>query len=666
MRRSSVFAVGLGVSLCASLAQAQSPPFEANTNMQQFRPAPGPYNLLTVHGARVEGNGTLSVGAWANYSWRPFTVFDASCPNSENDTGCSLGAVRSRPVEHMLTLDVMATVTLARRFQIGLTLPLSYESGQAINAATAYPLASGDSQAAFALGDPRIDLKVRLTQPGMTGVGVALGAFTSLPTGRYTGGDGHYVSDGTLNLGGRAIVDVRAGRFFAAANLGAVWRPDTLTILSTKVGTQLLWGAGLGVQATPRVSFLAELFGSTNFSSAQQSNGVESDFAARYTLGDVTLTAGGGVGIVRAAGTPVARGFVGFTWAPVRIDVDHDFVDDSVDRCPGEPEDRDNWDDLDGCPDLDNDADGIQDDADRCPNEPEDRDNFQDSDGCPDLDNDNDGVPDGYDSCPREPEDRDGDHDEDGCPDNDRDRDGVGDESDRCPTEPEDMDGAQDTDGCPDPDNDDDGVLDVNDQCSDQPETRNGFQDDDGCPDSTPDTDGDGIPNDRDRCPGEPETFNGDRDDDGCPESAPALAAVSNGQIRIMEPVNFMLNSDQIVGGASFRVLDTVIAILNAHPEITAVEIQGHTDDRGNPVANRALSQRRANAVKVYLVAHGISAERLSTVGHGPDRPIEAERTTTARARNRRVEFHIVGNPTIAAPAPAPTPSPAPTPAPAQ
>ncbi len=174
MRRSRVVAFGFGLTLCASLANAQTVPFQANTNMQTFRPAPGPYNLLTVHGARVEGNGTISVGAWANYSWRPFTVFDASCPNSENDTGCTLGAVRSRPVEHMVTLDVMATVTLARRFQIGLTLPLAYETGQAINSATAYPLASGESQGAFALGDPRLDLKVRLTRPGLSGVGAAI------------------------------------------------------------------------------------------------------------------------------------------------------------------------------------------------------------------------------------------------------------------------------------------------------------------------------------------------------------------------------------------------------------------------------------------------------------------------------------------------------------
>ena len=65
----------------------------------------------------------------------------------------------------------------------------------------------------------------------------------------------------------------------------------------------------------------------------------------------------------------------------------------------------------------DRDGDGITDDVDKCPDEPEDKDGFQDEDGCPDLDNDADGIPDKDDKCPNEPEDKDGFQDEDGCPD---------------------------------------------------------------------------------------------------------------------------------------------------------------------------------------------------------------------------------------------------------
>ncbi|HET9622425.1 MAG TPA: OmpA family protein [Kofleriaceae bacterium] len=136
--------------------------------------------------------------------------------------------------------------------------------------------------------------------------------------------------------------------------------------------------------------------------------------------------------------------------------------------------------------DNDPDHDGILGDADKCPNDAEDKDGFQDEDGCPDLDNDGDGVPDSADKCPNEPEDKDGFQDEDGCPDPDNDSDGIPDAVDKCPNEAEDKDGFQDEDGCPDPDNDNDGVPDAQDKCPNEPETKNGFQDEDGCPDEIP------------------------------------------------------------------------------------------------------------------------------------------------------------------------------------
>jgi outer membrane protein OmpA-like peptidoglycan-associated protein len=252
-------------------------------------------------------------------------------------------------------------------------------------------------------------------------------------------------------------------------------------------------------------------------------------------------------------------------------------------------------------------------------------------------------VPDGYDTCPREPEDRDGDRDDDGCPDNDRDRDGVTDDRDRCPTEPEDTDGFQDDDGCPEADNDGDRVADSADQCGEEPETYNGYQDEDGCPDQLPDRDHDGITDDRDQCPDQAETYNGTTDEDGCPERGPSLVSLEGDQIRILQQVNFATNSDRIVGARSFQVLDAVVAILRAHPELSHVEIQGHTDNRGNADANRDLSQRRANSVMRYLIQHGIEASRLSTRGFGPDQPLEPNTTARGRARNRRVEFHITG-----------------------
>jgi outer membrane protein OmpA-like peptidoglycan-associated protein len=113
----------------------------------------------------------------------------------------------------------------------------------------------------------------------------------------------------------------------------------------------------------------------------------------------------------------------------------------------------------------DKDGDGLTDDVDKCPDEPEDKDGFQDEDGCPDPDNDFDGIPDKDDKCPMEAEDKDGFQDDDGCPDPDNDGDGLADTVDQCPNEPEDKDGFEDDDGCPDPDNDKDSILDKDDKC---------------------------------------------------------------------------------------------------------------------------------------------------------------------------------------------------------
>jgi OmpA-OmpF porin, OOP family len=126
----------------------------------------------------------------------------------------------------------------------------------------------------------------------------------------------------------------------------------------------------------------------------------------------------------------------------------------------------------------DKDGDGIKDDVDKCPNDAEDRDGFEDADGCPDPDNDKDGIADLKDRCPNDAEDKDGFEDEDGCPDPDNDKDGILDAADKCPNQPEDKDGFEDEDGCPDPDNDKDGILDAADKCPNDP----GPADNDGCP----------------------------------------------------------------------------------------------------------------------------------------------------------------------------------------
>jgi len=131
-------------------------------------------------------------------------------------------------------------------------------------------------------------------------------------------------------------------------------------------------------------------------------------------------------------------------------DTDADGIIDVVDECANLPEDPDEFQDKDGCPDIDNDNDAIVDIVDSCPNAAEDGDRFEDTDGCPDRDNDADGREDGVDQCVNDPEDDDGYMDNDGCPDLDNDEDGVGDNQDMCPNKAETKNGKDDEDGCPD------------------------------------------------------------------------------------------------------------------------------------------------------------------------------------------------------------------------
>ncbi len=215
----------------------------------------------------------------------------------------------------------------------------------------------------------------------------------------------------------------------------------------------------------------------------------------------------------------------------------------------------------------------------------------------------------------------------------DRDGDGIEDEADRCPTEPEDADGFEDEDGCPDPDNDGDGVLDTADRCP----TEAGPVENRGCPDQ--DRDGDTVVDRLDNCPDEP----GPPENHGCKERQRVV--IRQGRLEILDKVYFRTASDRIQR-RSHALLMNVAQVLNAHPEIQKVRVEGHTDSRGARDYNMDLSQRRAEAVVRFLVERGgVAAERLEAKGFGPDRPIVPDaRSRRDHARNRRVEFHLLGD----------------------
>ncbi len=318
-------------------------------------------------------------------------------------------------------------------------------------------------------------------------------------------------------------------------------------------------------------------------------------------------------------------------------DGDNDGILDGADKCEDQAEDKDGFQDADGCPETDNDSDGVLDTEDKCPNEPEDKDGYMDYDGCPELDNDGDGVLDADDKCPTQKEDIDGFEDKDGCPELDNDKDGIPDAKDKCPNEKEDMDNWKDEDGCPEPDNDGDGILDAKDKCPNEPETKNGFQDDDGCKDDDPDDDKDGIANSKDKCPDKPETKNGITDDDGCPDEVPAALKKFAGS---MKGIEFETGSAKIVAKSN-KVLDEAAKNLVAYPG-TRIEVAGHTDNVGEPAENMKLSKLRAEAVKEYLVSKGVTADRIDAVGLGDTKPIGDNKNKAGQAKNHRIEFRLL------------------------
>lgn len=222
-------------------------------------------------------------------------------------------------------------------------------------------------------------------------------------------------------------------------------------------------------------------------------------------------------------------------------------------------------------------------------------------------------------------------------PEADTDGDGYVDSQDRCPLEPEDFDGFEDADGCPDLDHDRDGILEPQDKCPDIPEDFDGFQDADGCPDD--DNDGDGIPDTADACPDEPETVNDYEDADGCPDEVPVI--VTSTHIEITQKIYFDFDSDRIQR-RSFELLNAIAATINAHPEITNIQVEGHTDAQGEADYNLDLSQRRAEAVVTALVERGVEATRLIGRGFGESRLVSEGETEADHEANRRVEFLIL------------------------
>ncbi|MEE2786151.1 MAG: OmpA family protein [Myxococcota bacterium] len=596
-----VFAV-MPTGVSAQTAQ----PFDLN--IQRFRPSIDSRSFITVERSRILGTFEPSLGIYTNFAWAPLKQ--------------TIGDEEVELVETHIAGTFILTLGFFNVFEIGGQLPISVIRGD--------PDGPGDLDEldSDGFGDAEVHTKVQVLNGDKFPVGVA--AFMSV--GFNSGQENAFISSGQTpilrpglavdwHLGPRVAMGVNAGATFQETRTiaGNVTVTDTDNLTQVElprqdpivVGNEINYAFAVGFSAVPeRLDFILETYGAVPMiSEAERAMPLEVLLGCKvYLLGNSFLSLGLTRGLLDGYGDPDLRAFAGIIFEPSVGDQDRDGLSDDVDECPTRPEDKDGFEDEDGCPDTDNDMDRIPDIADQCPDTPEDRNGFEDEDGCPDgtRDRDQDGLIDSEDQCPDEPEDRDGFQDQDGCPDPDNDMDGILDAPDRCPMTPEDYDGYEDEDGCPDPDNDKDGIADV-----------------------------------KDRCPDQPENINGVEDEDGCPERKVVL---TRDKIEINEKVYFETDK-AVIKPESYGLLDEVAAVLRKYPQVEKVEVQGHTDSRGSDTYNLDLSDRRAGAVKAYLVQRGIEAARLESRGYGETRPVDPGENKAAWSKNRRVEFIIIKRP---------------------
>jgi OmpA-OmpF porin, OOP family len=548
---------------------------------------------------------------------------------------------------------LMFNLGLLDMIAIGIQIPLDITSGQALDVETGDPTASKSSgwSTKGGIGDIALHLKLRWLRADrhMFGVGTVIQYQAPVGKPEFLMGDptsavsAKMIFDteprswyrAALNVGARYAVGASKtnelnGSFCTDANKAPI-TPDTATGTPCpsdrnlfEYGPMLNFGIGQSFVLWPGIMDLVfEVYGNqmlTNLTSPYFS--MEANLGLKiFVERNSYLMAG------YAHGLPVSGtdSMYGFQSVEHRLFLGFAFEPSIGDR----------------------DGDGIKDDLDKCPDDPEDMDDFEDSDGCPDPDNDRDGIKDADDDCPLVPENKNGLEDNDGCPEekpNDRDGDGILDDADQCPDDPEDQDGFQDTDGCPDEDNDSDKILDVNDVCPNEPEDMDGFEDQNGCPD--PDNDNDQIADVNDGCPNEPETYNGKDDTDGCPDQGDVV--LTRDSIQILKKVYFEYDS-AVIKEMSYGILDAVAATIKGNPQIDLIEIQGHADERGAEDYNLKLTADRAASVVSYLVKKGVNAKKLRSAGYGALCPIAQGHSEAAWEQNRRVEFKVLsidGNPT--------------------
>lgn len=552
--------------------------------LQRFRPSFDPNSSYNAYSGETMKQWGFFGGLWANFSYRPLTIVGKGPPQDL--------------VQYHIAADIGGGVSLLDMKWAGLeayiSLPiLIYGDGRipnSINCGLPGEVACQfTSVPGSGVGDLGLALKYRLLDQRWQVLNLAIVASLTFPTGLK---EAFYGSQG---VGFQAVIAV-SRRLFERWNLIGNIGVRLLSprdFLGVAIRNEFIYRVGSTIElAKDRFELALELAGGVGLESVNANNiPLELLGGIRiYPLGvkSLSIDVGGGAGLVPGYGIPTFRIFAGISYAHREAgpgDADDDGVLDPDDKCPNQAGPASNQ----GCP-LDSDGDGIVDIRDRCPKVPG-----------PKLNQ--------------------------GCPYGDTDKDGVLDNEDQCPNKP----GAPDNNGCPWPDSDGDGLKDNVDQC---PKVA-GPKINHGCPDK--DRDGDTLVDRKDNCPDIP----GPVSNKGCPKKVFIKVNRKTGRILLLEKVYFD-TARATIKRRSYPVLKQVIAVLKSNPNIR-LRIEGHTDSRGGAGYNKRLSQRRANSVRRFLIRRGNTApSRLTAKGWGEEKPITTNKTARGRAKNRRVEFHIV------------------------
>jgi len=611
--------VAAALAAVALVPQTASAEPAGNIDLSGFRPAMDSRGYLTVNASQVLGHTEFSFGL-GSLDWGYKLLDFENGPNSYS-------------IDNIITATLIAAVGVKAgpiELEFGASVPLRIMNGIREPGFTGDPGNPNDDLQykvdGQGLGNVGLHLKTRFlktSRPPHVGIGVIASVYlpTVDPENRWMGTpklmpqvmgilDKEFGRTGRLRMSLNAGIRIRSTETFTDNDPGTAAQPAPTTGGTITASGEIPFGFGIAYAVSKqKFDIVGEVIGAVPLGDNDNYQPLEAIAGIKlYLARNSFLSLGGGTGLQPAKGAnPDVRAFIGIVFEPNIGDRDGDGLKDDVDKCPDDPEDFDGFEDEDGCPEPDNDRDGILDEDDKCPLIPEDKDGFQDEDGCPEGDK------------------------------NDRDGDGILDNVDKCPDDPEDFDQFEDEDGCPDPDNDQDGILDVDDLCPNDPEDKDGFEDEDGCPDL--DNDKDRILDKDDKCPNEPETYNGTDDEDGCPDRGRVI--VTDTGIEILDMVYFEYNK-AVIKSQSFPILDAVAATMQGNPSIQLIEVQGHTDERGNDAYNLDLSDRRAASVKAYLIDKGVDANRLESQGYGETQPLDRRSNEAAWAKNRRVAFLII------------------------